>query len=316
MLVLSINGALRAFDTVYLMTRGGPGNSTQLFMTQVFQEGLVNNNFGYASAMAVLVLIVLIAIAAVQNRLNNTASPPRRATDDHQHQRRPAHHHAFRDARARRLPINLLLIVLSIAMIYPIVIIVITAFKPNLEVLTNPTGLPQAPTFDNFVTSWQDAGFANLFFNSVLLTVVSMTVATFVAALASYAIVRQATRIGSGVYLMLAAGIFLPMQLALVPQFRVVRDLGLINNYAGVILIYIAGALPFGVFLMAAFMRQVPKEIVEARSSTGRATSRSSAASSSPRPPAIATFWVLQGVGVWNDYSCPSCCSPTRRSAR
>ncbi|WP_424448390.1 carbohydrate ABC transporter permease [Microbacterium arborescens] len=70
-LVLSINGALRAFDTVYLMTRGGPGNSTQLYMTQVFQEGMVNNNFGYASAMAVLVIIVLIAIAAVQNRLNN-----------------------------------------------------------------------------------------------------------------------------------------------------------------------------------------------------------------------------------------------------
>ena len=70
-LVLSINGALRAFDTVYLMTRGGPGNQTQLYMTQVFQEGLVRNNFGYASAMAVLVIIVLIAIAAVQNRLNS-----------------------------------------------------------------------------------------------------------------------------------------------------------------------------------------------------------------------------------------------------
>jgi raffinose/stachyose/melibiose transport system permease protein len=70
-LVLSINGALRAFDTVYLMTRGGPGNQTQLYMTQVFQEGLVNNNFGYASAMAVLVIIILIAIAAVQNRLNS-----------------------------------------------------------------------------------------------------------------------------------------------------------------------------------------------------------------------------------------------------
>lgn len=70
-LVLSINGALRAFDTVYLMTRGGPGNATQLYMTKVFQEGMVNNNFGYASAMAVLVLIVLIAIAAAQNHLNN-----------------------------------------------------------------------------------------------------------------------------------------------------------------------------------------------------------------------------------------------------
>ena len=70
-LVLSINGALRAFDTVYLMTRGGPGNQTQLYMTMVFQEGLVNNNFGYASALAVLVIIILIAIAAIQNKLNN-----------------------------------------------------------------------------------------------------------------------------------------------------------------------------------------------------------------------------------------------------
>ncbi|RIQ17834.1 carbohydrate ABC transporter permease [Jiangella rhizosphaerae] len=73
-LVLAINGALRAFDTVYLMTRGGPGNETQLYMTQVFHEGLVRNNFGYASAMAVLVIVVLIAIAAAQNRLTKSTT--------------------------------------------------------------------------------------------------------------------------------------------------------------------------------------------------------------------------------------------------
>jgi raffinose/stachyose/melibiose transport system permease protein len=70
-LVLAVNGALRAFDTVYLMTRGGPGNQTQMYMTEVFQEGMVRNNFGYASAMAVLVIVLLIGIAALQNRLNN-----------------------------------------------------------------------------------------------------------------------------------------------------------------------------------------------------------------------------------------------------
>jgi raffinose/stachyose/melibiose transport system permease protein len=73
-LVLAINGALRAFDTVYLMTKGGPGDQTELFMTTVFSEGLVKNNFGYASAMAVLVIIVLVGIAATQNRLNNKLS--------------------------------------------------------------------------------------------------------------------------------------------------------------------------------------------------------------------------------------------------
>lgn len=206
----------------------------------------------------------------------------------------------------RRVPVNVLLVVLSILMIYPIVIIVITAFKPNLEVLTNPTGLPIAPTFDNFVTSWEQAGFANLFANSILLTLVSMTLATFVAALASYAIVRQATKLGSGVYLLIAAGIFLPLQLALVPQFRVVRDLGLINNYAGVILIYIAGAIPFGVFLMAAFMKQVPKEIVEAAIIDGAGYFQLFWRIFFPLArPAVATFWVLQGVGVWNDYLVP-----------
>jgi ABC-type glycerol-3-phosphate transport system permease component len=207
---------------------------------------------------------------------------------------------------ARRVPVNALLIVLSILMVYPLVIIVITAFKSNIEVLTNPTGLPLQPTIDNFVTSWVEADFTNLFANSILLTLVSMTIATFIAALASYAIVRKATKVGSGIYLLIAAGIFLPMQLALVPQFRVVRDLGLINNYLGVILIYIAGAIPFGVFLMAAFMRQVPREIVEAATIDGAGYFQLFWTMFLPLArPAIATFWVLQGVGVWNDYLVP-----------
>lgn len=206
----------------------------------------------------------------------------------------------------RRIPVNALLIAMTVLMAYPLVIIVITAFKSNLEVLTNPTGLPISPTFDNFVTSWIQADFANLFFNSILLTVTSMTAATFVAALASYAIVRKLTRLGSGVYLLIAAGIFLPFQLALVPQFRVIRDLGLIDNYLGVILVYTAGAIPFGVFLMAAFMRQVPKEIVEAATIDGTGYFQLFRSIFLPLArPAIATFWVLQGVGVWNDYLVP-----------
>jgi ABC-type glycerol-3-phosphate transport system permease component len=206
----------------------------------------------------------------------------------------------------RRAPLNLLLVVLSLIMVYPLVIMVMTAFKSNIEVLKNPTGLPIHPTFDNFVTSWVEAGFSNLFLNSLLLTVVSMVLATLIAALASYAVVRRATRLGSGVYLLIAAGIFLPMQLALVPQFRVVRELGLINNYAGVILVYIAGAIPFGVFLMAAFMRQVPKEIVEAAVIDGAGYFQMFRTMFFPLArPAIATFWVLQGVGIWNDYLVP-----------
>lgn len=207
---------------------------------------------------------------------------------------------------ARRAPVNLLLVAMCAVMAYPLVIVFLTSFKPNIEVLTNPTGLPIDPTFDNFVTSWVAAGFPNLFANSIFLTLTSMSLATIVAALAAYAVVRKLDRVGSGTYLLLAAGIFLPMQLALVPQFRVLRDLGLVNSYLGVIAVYVAGSIPFGVFLMAAFMRQVPKEIVEAATIDGAGYFQTFRRIYLPLArPSIATFWVLQGVGIWNDYLAP-----------
>ncbi|GAA2879279.1 sugar ABC transporter permease [Streptosporangium fragile] len=73
-LVLAVNGALRAFDTVYLMTKGGPGGATELYMTRVFFEGFVKNHFGYASSMAVVVIVVLIGIAYLQNRFEREMS--------------------------------------------------------------------------------------------------------------------------------------------------------------------------------------------------------------------------------------------------
>jgi raffinose/stachyose/melibiose transport system permease protein len=64
--VLAMNGALRAFDTVYLMTQGGPGGQTELIMTYVFKEAFVVGGFGYASAIATMVAIILVGVVAVQ----------------------------------------------------------------------------------------------------------------------------------------------------------------------------------------------------------------------------------------------------------
>ncbi|MFD0664676.1 carbohydrate ABC transporter permease [Thermocatellispora tengchongensis] len=70
-LVLAVNGALRAFDTVYLMTKGGPGGATELYMTRVFDEGFAYNHFGYASSMAVVVIVALVGVAYLQNRFDS-----------------------------------------------------------------------------------------------------------------------------------------------------------------------------------------------------------------------------------------------------
>jgi raffinose/stachyose/melibiose transport system permease protein len=79
--VLAINGALRAFDTVYLMTGGGPGTQTELYMTLAFDKAFVNRQFGLSSAMSILVVLVLIPIAILQSRLggDEPARPRRKA---------------------------------------------------------------------------------------------------------------------------------------------------------------------------------------------------------------------------------------------
>lgn len=205
----------------------------------------------------------------------------------------------------------------SAAMLAPVAVMVSTSLKSNAEVYQNPVGLPSSPTLENYLVTWQMGSFATLFANSLFLTVVSMTLSTLIAALASYGIARAATRVSSVVYLTLAIGIFLPMQLAIIPQFRLVRQLGLFNNYAGVILIYLAACIPFGVFVMTAFMRQVPKEIIEAATIDGAGYFQIFRRIHFPLArPAIATFWILQGVQIWNDFLIPLLLmtSPDRRT--
>lgn len=207
---------------------------------------------------------------------------------------------------AKRIPNQVFLILISLLMLAPVAVMVITSLKSKAEVLTNPIGLPVAPTLENYATTWVGGNFSVLFLNSIFLTTVSMTTATIAGALASYAIARATTRVSGFVYLFIAVGIFLPLQLAIIPQFRLVRDLGLFNNYLGVILIYVATSIPFGVFLMTAFMRQVPKEITEAAVLDGAGYFSMFWRIFFPLArPAIATFWILQGVSIWNDYLIP-----------
>ncbi len=66
--ILALNGAFRAFDTVFLLTRGGPGRATELYMTKTFGEAFTRQNFGYGAALAVLILLVLLILSALQRR--------------------------------------------------------------------------------------------------------------------------------------------------------------------------------------------------------------------------------------------------------
>src|SRR5690606_28122010 len=76
--VLAANGALPAFDTVFLMTGGGPGSQTELYMTLAFDKAFQARDFGLSSAMSILVVLVLVPLAILQNRLGDENRETRR----------------------------------------------------------------------------------------------------------------------------------------------------------------------------------------------------------------------------------------------
>lgn len=191
-------------------------------------------------------------------------------------------------------------------MVYPFSVIVLTSFKTDVEVYTNPYGFPQNWTFDNFLGAWNKAHLDRLFVNSLFLTSVSIVAAIFCSSLAAYGLARAVSRWQGVIYLFFVSGIFIPVQLSIIPLFKIVKDLHLFNSYLGVICVYVGAGIPFGVFLITTFMRNLPKEIIEAAIMDGCSYYGLYWRIYLPLVKSvISTYAILQGLTVWNDFLIP-----------
>ena len=188
----------------------------------------------------------------------------------------------------------------------PLLLVVSNALRPTREIFKNPIGLPTSPSFDSFVKAWEEASFNVYFFNSLLITVASVTLATAVAALAGYMLGRYkftGSRFLSAYFL---AGLMLPFRLAIVPLFLLLNDMGLIDNRMGLILVYAATGIPFSVFILSSFFRQLPQELSEAARIDGASEFTIFGRIMLPLVrPALATVVVFQFVPLWNDFFFP-----------
>ncbi len=188
----------------------------------------------------------------------------------------------------------------------PLLLVVSNALRPTREIFKNPVGLPTSPSLDSFVKAWQEASFNIYFFNSLVITVASVFLATAVASLAGYMLGRYrftGSQLLSAYFL---AGLMLPFRLAIVPLFLLLNDMGLIDNRLGLILVYAATGIPFSIFILSTFFRQLPRELSEAARIDGAGELTIFARVMLPLVrPALATVVVFQFVPLWNDFFFP-----------
>jgi raffinose/stachyose/melibiose transport system permease protein len=202
--------------------------------------------------------------------------------------------------------VNVLLWGYAAIVLIPLLLVVSNALRPTREIFKNPMGLPTSISFDSFVKAWGQANFNVYFVNSLMITVASVLLATSVAALAGYMLGRYTftgSRFLSSFFL---AGLMLPFRLAIVPLFLLLNKMGLIDNRMGLIFVYAATGIPFSIFILSSFFRQLPQELSEAARIDGAGEITIFGKIMLPLVrPALATVVVFQFVPLWNDFFFP-----------
>ena len=146
----------------------------------------------------------------------------------------------------------------------PLLWVVLSSFKDDNEILTDPWGLPGALRFENWERAWTEAHIGRYFLNSVIVVSGSLTLTMLFGATAAYVFARYDFRFKQVFYYLFVGGMMFPVFLALVPLFFVVRNAGLFGTWRGLILVYAAYSLPFTVFFLTAFFRTLPQTVAEA----------------------------------------------------
>ena len=189
--------------------------------------------------------------------------------------------------------------------VLPMVWVASSSLKSDQEIFNDAFALPAAGALhpENYARAWREARFGDYFFNSVLVTGVSVGLITLFGSMAAYALARFAHPLGRVVFGLFLAGLMLPAQLAMVPLFFELRGLGLLNSRAGLILVYTANGLPFAIFILAGFFKTLPRALHEAAVVDGCSEAGAFWRVMLPLArPGLVTVAVFQFIGIWKEY--------------
>jgi multiple sugar transport system permease protein len=151
--------------------------------------------------------------------------------------------------------------ILALMTIFPLLWMVSIAFKTAQESFS-PTMLPAAPTFENFTYVMTEVPFIRYMLNSLFVSVTVTVVALFFHSMAGYALARLRFPGRELIFLAIFSTLLVSLPVIIVPLFIIVRALGMLNSYAGLIVPAIFNA--FGIFLLRQYYLSVPREIEEA----------------------------------------------------
>jgi raffinose/stachyose/melibiose transport system permease protein len=196
--------------------------------------------------------------------------------------------------------------------VFPVVLTFFNAFKTRRAIFTSPLMPPTPETFSlvGFQTVFDRTNFGWYMVNSLVVTLVAMTLILLLGSMAAWALSEYEFRGNTVLAVYMAIGIMIPIRLGTVSILRLVVALGLINSLTALILVYTAMGLPLTVFVLQQFLRQVPKELKAAARVDGASEYRIYWLVLPLVAPAVATVAVFTMIPIWNDLWFPLILAP------
>ncbi|MDR7418161.1 MAG: carbohydrate ABC transporter permease [Armatimonadota bacterium] len=211
---------------------------------------------------------------------------------------------------SRRSPwtpaMHVVLVANAALVLIPIVLMGLSGFKTTREIFQSPFGLPATWSLENFAKVWVEARFGAYFQNSVVVTVASAAILVAFGAMASYALGRFAFRGNELLYVYFLTGLLLPIRLAIIPLFILMRNLHLLDSLWSLILIYAASGLPSAIFILTGFFRQLPADLDSAARIDGAGEWTIFTRIMLPLVrPALVIVTIYNIIPIWNDFFFP-----------
>lgn len=213
---------------------------------------------------------------------------------------------AHKKAVFGKVMVYIILIIMALVMVVPFLWMLSASIKSDREVFQmNPfVWIPENPKWSNYRDIWTKIPFLTFVGNTVFLTVVVTLLQLLTSSFAAYSFAKLNFRHKNTLFLAYIATIAMPWQVYMVPQFIMMRRMGLNDKLTAIICLQAFSA--FGVFMMKQFYEGIPDDLCEAARIDGMSEYKIYASIMLPlSKPALSTLTIFTVVATWNDYLGP-----------
>lgn len=203
----------------------------------------------------------------------------------------------------KEIVITVAIAIFFLVFLSPIVIALSGSFR-ELKDTSSYLNIFQSFSLESYRTAFEKMNYFRSFKNSVLITVISVTILLLVGSMAGYAIARLKGKMGPFFQIFFLAGMIVSAQMSIIPMYRIVNGIGIGNTIAAPICLYVTSALPFSIFLYTNFIKSgVPYALEESACIDGASVPYTFFRIVIPlTKPALVSIVITQGVPIWNDF--------------